>query len=221
MRVRTLREAGRFVDRAGFAYVFPDNTVPLPSLWGAVQGDPLRPMEPDEWDFTKAVARAWDLKDALGEKRRAWFGRFFRGKATLVSLEMLPPLFRLVGSRDARGLPPEGREIVERLGNVGPMSTLHLRMSLRLVGSRGAARFEKVLLGLYRKLLIANVGIDETETRWPAGVVGLFRDCYPAAVRAAARLTRGEALRRVRAKAPPLSPARLASLFGLPPGAGV
>jgi hypothetical protein len=214
MRVRTLREAARFVDRAGFAYVFPDNKVPLPSLWGAVQGNPLRQMEPDEWDFTKPVARAWDLKDALGEKRRAWYGRLIRGKATLVSLEMLPPLFRLVGNREGRGLSPEARELCERLRNVGPMSTLRLRMSLRLSGSRGAARFEKVLLGLYRGLLIANVGIDGTETRWPAGVVGLFRECFPGVARAAARLSREEALRRVLSRLPAMSPARARLLFG-------
>jgi hypothetical protein len=202
MRVRTLGEAARFVDRSGFAYVFPDNRLPLPSLWGAVQGNPLRRMEPDEWDFTKPVARAWDLKDALGEKRRAWYGRLIRGKATLVSLEMLPALFRLVGRRVPPAFPPEARALCERLRSVGPMSTLHLRMSLRLSGSRGAARFEKILLGLYRGLLIANVGIDGTETRWPASVVGLFRDIFPGVIRAAARLPRQEALRLVLSRLP-------------------
>lgn len=216
MRVRTPAEAARFVDRAGFAFVFPDNRLPLPSLWGAVQGDPLRRMEPDEWDFTKPVARAWDLKDALGEKRRAWYGRLIRGKATLVSREMLPPLFRLVGRRVPPAFPPEARAVFERLRSVGPMSTLRLRTSLRLHGRRGAARFERVLLDLYRGLLIANVGIDGTETRWPAGVVGPFQDAFPGVARAAARLSREEALRQVLSKLPPMSPARALLLLGSP-----
>lgn len=209
-----MRDAARFVDQAGFAYVFPDNKIPLPSLWGAVQGDPRRPMEPDEWDWTKAVALAWDLKDALGEKRLAWFGRFFRGKGSLVSLEALPALFRLVGG-GTDGLLPEGRQVCERLRNVGPLSTFHLRMSLRLSGPKGNARFGKVMLQLYRRLLVANVGRDEEETQWPAAVIGLFADCYAGAVKAAAKLSEEAARRRVLEQAPDLPPRSLSALFGV------
>lgn len=216
MRVRTLKDAARFVDGAGFAYVFPDNKIPLPSLWGAIRGDPMRPMDPDDWGWNKPVALAWDLKDALGEKRLAWFGRFFRGKGSLISLGMLPALFRLVGARDAADLLPEGRELCERLRNVGPLSTFRLRMSLRLSGSRGNARFGKVTVELYRRLLICNVGVDDSETRWPAAVIGLFEKCYPAAVREAARFSEEEALGRVLSKAPEFKPRALAALFGLP-----
>ncbi len=216
MRVRTLSEAARFVDEAGFAYVFPDNRIPLPSLWGAVCGDPRRPMDPDDWGWTNAVARTWDLKDALGEKRRAWFGRFFRGKGSLISRAMLPPLYRLVGGSETGGLPPEGRELCERLRNVGPMSTLRLRASLRLSGSRGNARFSKVTVALYRRLRICNAGVDDRETRWPAAVIALFARRYPEAVKAAARLSEEEAMRRVLSRAPDLKPRALAALFGLP-----
>jgi hypothetical protein len=215
MRVRTLADAARFIDRVGFAYVFPDNKVPLPSLWGAVKGNPALEMSPDDWGWNKAVALAWDLKDALGEKRKAWFGRFFRGKGSLVSTALLPALRRLVAG-DETGLHPEGRELLERLRNVGPMSTYHLRLSLRLPGSKGNARFSKVAVQLYRRLLIANVGTDDTETRWPSAVIGAFEKCYPAAVRASKRLAEDEALRRVLSKAPALKPRALASLFGLP-----
>jgi hypothetical protein len=217
MRVRTLADAARFVDRVGFAYVFPDNKIPLPSLWGAIKGDPARPMDPDEWGWNKAVALAWDLKDALGEKRKAWFGRFFRGKGSLISLGMLPPLFRLVGGADRDGVLPEGRELCERLRNVGSMSTLHLRRLLRLSGPKGNARFGKVTVALYRKLLICNAGVDETETRWPSAVIGLFEKRYPGVARAAARLSEDEALRLVLSKVPALKPRTLASLFGLGP----
>jgi len=216
MRVRTLTDAARFVDRAGIAYVFPDNKVPLPTLWGAVQGNPMRPMDPDEWDWTGPVARTWDLKDALGAKRRAWFGRFVRGKGTLISLDVLPALFRLVGTADAGDVSAEGRGVVERLRSVGPMSTLHLRMSLRLSGPKGGARFGKIMLELYRSLMIANVGVDDTETRWPSAVIGLFEKCYPAALRAAAKLSEEDAFRKLVSKAPPLKPRALESLFGLP-----
>jgi hypothetical protein len=215
MKVRTLADASRFVRRAGFAYVFPDNKVPLPSLWGAVTGDPARGMDPDDWGWTKAVERAWDLKDELGARRKAWFGRFFRGKGSLISLEMLPPLHRLVGG-DEEGLLPEARELLERLRNVGPLSTYRLRMSLRLSGAKGNARFSKIAVQLYRRLLIANVGTDETETRWPSAVIGTFDASYPSVRRAAAKLSEEEALERVASKAPAMKPRALAALFGLP-----
>jgi hypothetical protein len=214
MRVRTLSDAAAFVRRAGFAYVFPDGRVALPSLWGAVQGAPLRPMARDEWDWTPAVARAWDLKDELGRAGRAWFGRYFRGKGSLIAPSMLAPMLRLVGPTRPGELLPEGREVVARLGRVGPLSTYRLRLSLGLDGKRGAARFERVMLQLYRRLLVANVGADDSETRWASAVVGLTAARFPAARAAAARLSREEALRRVRSRAPALSSRALDALFG-------
>lgn len=202
------------MDRAGFAYVFPDNKVPLPSLWGAIQGDPRRPMDPDEWDWTKSVALAWDFKDALGQKRLAWFGRYFRGKGSLISLGMLAPLYRLVGTTDTGDLSDEARRVCDRLRNVGPMSTYHLRMSLRLSGPKGNARFGKIMMELYRRLLVANVGTDDEETQWPAAVIGHFPSCYPATLKAARKLSEEEALRRVLSKAPDVPPRSLCALFG-------
>ena len=213
-RVRTLRDAARFVDRVGFAYVFPDNRIPLPSLWGAVSGRPTREMTEEDRGWTKAVGTAWTLKDRLGESRLAWFGRFFRGKGSLISLKMLPPLFRLVGASDLKRVKPDGRRLCERLKNIGEMSTYHLRTALQMTGRRGNARFSKTTVELYRNLLIANVGTDDTETRWPSAVIGLFSKYYPQAVRRAAKLSEAEAVRQIRSKAPDLPPRRLATLFG-------
>lgn len=173
MRIKTLKQAARFVEDAGFAFVFPDNKTPLPSLWGAIAGNPRREMDEEDWGWTKAVERAWDFKNLLGEKRLAYFGRVFRGKGSLVSLEMLPALRAAVAS-DAP-LSPLADRAITRLRHVGAMSTLRLRESLGL----DRAKFDRVVLELYRRLLIATVGTDDTETRWPSGVVDAFEHAYP------------------------------------------
>ncbi len=72
---------------------------------------------------------------------------------------------------DDDGLSPCAREAYERLGNVGAMNSMHLRQSLRLEGQKGSRRFSKTLVELYRRLLICNVGVDGSETRWPAAVI--------------------------------------------------
>jgi hypothetical protein len=191
--------------------LFPDARTGLASLWGAVQGAPMRAMEPEEWDWTPAVARAWDLKDELAARRLAWFGHYFRGKASFIAPSLLPSMLRLT---PRPRLSPEAREALDRLRRVGPMTTLRLRMSLRLGGARGKARFQKVLLQLYRALLICNVDADDSETRWHAAVVGPLDRHFPEAVRGARSICKTEAVARVRAAAPALPPHRRAALFG-------
>lgn len=225
MKVRTYRDAVRFVNEAGLAFVFPDNRTPLPSLWGAVCGDPTREMDEEDWGWTRAVAKTWELKDELGARRGAWFGRLVRGKGTLVALDLLAPMAALV--RDdypstvlgAGGLSALAREAHERLGNVGALSTLRLRESLRLHGSKGNAAFGKIMLELYRRLLVANVGVDDSETHWPAAVVDRFERAYPRVAREAATLARDEAIARVRRRLPEAEPRFLAMITGIPSAA--
>ncbi|MBI2932883.1 MAG: hypothetical protein HYY16_14655 [Planctomycetes bacterium] len=208
--VRTYGDALRFIQEAGMAFVFPDKRVSLPSLWGAVGGDPRSAMGEDDWEWTKQVARAWDLKDELGARRGAYFGRFLRGKGTLIALDLLAPLATLVRSDD--NLLPAAREAYERLGRVGELSSLRLRESLRLHGAGGNAQFDKVLLQLYRRLLIATVGTDDSETHWPAAVVDRLEHAFPKVVSQAARFTREKAMARVRARLPDAPPRLLTSL---------
>lgn len=206
MRVKTLADAARFVEASGFAYVFPDNRVPLPSLWGAVSGNPRREMHEEDRGWTQAVERTWDFKNRLGEKRLAWFGRLLRGKGTLVAPRLLPALRAALSGAP---LSPDAQRARERLRNVGAMSTLRLRESLGFYASKGRARFDRVLLELYRGLHIANVGTDDTETRWPAGVVDVFERAFPKLRPKAAAV-----LPAFLAAAPGLSERRAAQLLG-------
>lgn len=207
--MRNYRDAVRFVGEAGLAFVFPDNRTPLPSLWGAIAGNPRRGMEEEDWGWTKSVAAAWRLKDELGARRGAVFCRFVRGKGTLVALDLAAALAALVRRED--GLSRPAREAFERLGNVGPMSTLRLRESLRL----DAGRFNRVMAELHRRLLVANLGTDDTETRWPAAVVGRLERGYPSVAKAAGRMARAGAVEAVRRRLPDLEPRFLAAVTGV------
>jgi hypothetical protein len=207
-----LNEAARFVNAAGLAYVFPDNKNPLPSLWGAVSGDPMKGMDHDDWGWTKPVARTWELKDELGAKRKAYFGRFVRGKGTLIALDLLAPLLSLIDADDLTSLP---KEAYDRLGHVGKLSTFRLRESLRLHGKKGTQAFNKTMLALYRGLLIANVGADDSETRWPSAVIDRVDRAYPQVVRAARKLKRDDAIAAIRKRLPHAEPRFLATITGV------
>ena len=213
MRVTTLSQAAKFIDSAGFAYVFPDNRMPLPSLWGAVCGNPRREMDEDDWGWTKAVERTWGLKNDLGAERSAFFGRYFRGKGSLISLGMLPALHAARRSDDP--LSPDAKRAFERLSNVGAMSTLRLRESLGLHGSKGHARFDKITVELYRRLLIATVGTDDTETRWPSGVIDTFKRAFPDVVRSKVVNPVDALVTKFRATSPEATDRQIASLLGI------
>ncbi len=212
MRVQTLKDASAFVNAAGLAYVFPDNKNPLPSLWGAVSGDPMKEMDHDDWGWTKQVARTWELKDELGAKRKAYFGRFVRGKGTLIALDLLSPLMALIDGDDLPSLP---REAYDRLGNVGALTTFRLRESLRLHGKKGTQAFNKTMLALYRRLLIANVGADDSETRWPSAVIDRVDHAYPQVVRTSRTLKRDAAIAAIRKRLPKAGPRFLATITGV------
>ncbi|MBI2900038.1 MAG: hypothetical protein HYY17_07620 [Planctomycetes bacterium] len=212
MRVTTHAEAVKFVDRAGFAFVFPERRMPLPSLWGAVCGDPRREMEEEDWGWTSAVGRTWDLKVALAAKRRVYVGRAFRGKPSLVSLAMLPALRATIGD-PFRGLSDDARRAYERLSNVGAMSTLRLRESLGWHGPKGRAKFDRLLPELYRRLLIATVGTDGTETRWPAGVVSTTERAFPGLAKP--RDAKTTLVARFRATAPDATDRQIEGVLGL------
>lgn len=213
MRVTTLAQAAKFVDAFGFAYIFPDNKMPLPSLWGAVCGNPWREMDNDDWGWTRAVERTWGLKNDLGEKRRAFFGRYFRGKGSLISLAMLPALRAARRSDDP--LSPDARRALERLSSVGAMSTLRLRESLGMHGSKGHARFDKITVELYRRLLIATVGTDDTESRWPAAVVDTFDRAFPRLPKAKDAVA--TLMAKFRAASPEATDRQIGSLLGVRP----
>src|SRR5512135_880040 len=81
-RIQTPDQALEWVRERGFVYFWPIKGIDLPSLWVGVAGD-------------RAVADAhddpghvtWGWKDSALGKRRWYYSKLLRKKATIVSLE--------------------------------------------------------------------------------------------------------------------------------------
>lgn len=163
----TVEEAGAFVDRVGFAVLFPAKRVTAPSLWEAVAG-------PDDIPFATGMGaaeeRVWVWKDELPRIGAAWYGKFIHKRASLLSPALLTALYAGAGEptdHAALDLPDHAHHISEAL-LTGPMPTAALR---EIVGDRG--RYDRAMSALQRHLLVTSAGVHTRGTGWPATVVDL------------------------------------------------
>src|SRR3990167_4999165 len=117
MKVWTISQAARFVDRVGFCLLFPIKGLRLPSLWAAVKGrSPRRFDLIAEWDAD--TERLWGWKDELPRRRLAYFGGYFRGRKSLLSLAFLPCFYRLENNYST----PDEYQQLSRDGRINPDS---------------------------------------------------------------------------------------------------
>src|SRR5512147_646054 len=76
-RLRSLKEAVKFVNTRGFVYFWPIKGVILPSLWVATAGD--RPV-PNDHDDPGQIT--WRWKDDALDKKVWYYAKILRRKAT-------------------------------------------------------------------------------------------------------------------------------------------
>jgi hypothetical protein len=165
--IRTRAEAIAFVRKRGFVYFWPIQGVELPSLWVAVAGD--RPV-PSEHDDAGHVT--WGWKDSLLGKRRWYYAKLLRKKATLIGLEAAPYFYALTenyGSLEddyliqyeAGRMTQEAKRIYETLLKEGPLDTVALRRAVWLSSDGGKSSFDRALLELQAEMKILPVGVAE------------------------------------------------------------
>jgi hypothetical protein len=162
-----MERAAAFVDDVGFALLFPDPMIILPALWHAVADPDARPFADGMGSCESLV---WTWKDELPVRGQAWYGKFIRGRASLLSPTMLAWLYP--GDGDDRDherldLSPPAHRIAEVLRS-GPMSSAALRAG---VGNK--AGYQRAIGELHRHLLITSVGVDRTGPGWPATMLDL------------------------------------------------
>ena len=222
LRLKTLADAVRFVDEVGFCFFWPITGVEMPSLWAAVAGD--RPVA-DEHDDPGHVT--WRWKDQSLDQRHWYYGKLLRGKATLVSLQLLPCFYALsenFGGPDdyldeyrAGRLSLEARLIYEVLRDGGAMDTLRLRREARLSAPASQARFEKALTELQKGLKILPVGVAQAGAWRYAFIYERVDRWFPDLAESAGRMTRGaaraELVRRYVENVVAVTPAAIARLF--------
>jgi len=167
--LRTLKQAAAWVDRVGLALVFPKDDIVLPSLWEAAGGsDEHAERGPDgiflRW--TPTMEFVWTTKDELPGEGLCVAGKHLRGRASLVSLDVLPALVALARPHEPAGLEAE---IVDVLREYGPTSTGDLP---DLLPHYERKHVRAALDRLQKQLVVTNAGLEQTDG-WPAIVVDL------------------------------------------------
>jgi hypothetical protein len=162
----------------------------LPSLWEGLTG-----RQDVDWavredggrfvDFTPDFARVWGWKDELPEARLVCAGKHLGGRASLVSLRLLPALYALTG-RSGRPddfreeeLSPVERDVAEALLAGGPTSSADLP---ELVGHE-RKRVGAATARLQRRLVLTAAGREERRQGWPAVVLDLLVRRYRPSLR--------------------------------------
>lgn len=171
LRLRSKEDAISFVNERGFIFFWPIKNILLPSLWTAAAGD--RPVA-DAHDDPGHVT--WGWKDSLLGKRRWYYAKVLRKKATIISLEALPYFYALSNNYgspeddyqtlyEQGRLTQEARLVYETLLREGPLDTIALRKATRLTARESDSRFGRALSDLQADFKIMPVGVSQAG-RW-------------------------------------------------------
>ncbi len=164
-RLQSEDDAVAFVRERGFIYFWPIKGVLFPSLWAAVAGN--RPVA-DAHDDPGHVT--WGWKDSLLGRRRWYYAKILRGKATIIDLELAPAFYALSENYgepevdylqlyDDGLLSQPARLIYEELLREGAMDTVHLRQAIHMTRRSSDSAFARGLTELQREFRILPVGI--------------------------------------------------------------
>jgi winged helix DNA-binding protein len=126
------------------------------------------------------MARVWRWKDDLPEQRLVCAGKHLGGRASLVSLRMLPALYALTGRagkpNDFRGeeLSPIERDVADALLENGPTSSAELPHVAGHERKRTRAAAER----LQKRLVVTTAGRQERDRGWPAVILDILPRRY-------------------------------------------
>jgi hypothetical protein len=220
-RVSTPTEAVHFIDYVGFCGLFPVKNVALPSLYYALAKRP-----PIGWG--KYAQLIWKWKDELPKKRRAFYAKYFKGRGTFISLQLLPHFLAMHGT----GVEPTGAEAFYEAGRVshdaldlwqalaklGALPTLELRHTCKMETQAGNKRFKKAMLELQGLLIVTHSGTEQETEAWASNRFDLVARVFHQQVAQATKLTADDGRTAIAVKYrtlyPSASPVQMARLFG-------
>lgn len=166
-RLTTVDQAIKFVQKRGFVFFWPIKGIEFPSLWTAVAGDrPVANAHDDPGHVT------WGWKDQMLGKRKWYYAKMLRKKATLISLEVAPYFYALTENYgdpeedylieyEAGRLKQENKLVYEALLRNGAMDTVTLRRKVGLTSKDSKYRFERALVELQADMKILPIGVAE------------------------------------------------------------
>ncbi len=220
-RLRTTADALRFIENVGFCVLFPVKNVPLPSLFYAVSR-----RTDVRWD--KYAQLVWKWKDELPKKRGSFYGKYFKGRGSFISLKFLPQFLATRGTaiepREAEAFYKTGRishdalELWLALAKHGPLPTLELRHACKMESQAGNKRFKKAMLELQGLLIVTHSGAEQETAAWASNRFDLVARSFSRQVAEARKISAGEARVAIAVKYKTLYPGagtvQIARLFG-------
>ena len=205
LRITTKEQAIGFVDDVGFCFLFPIQSVEMPSLWDAVAG---RILKTTNKHSGYEIERTWGWKDESLDKRWWFYGKLLRHKATLVSLDFLPNFYALsenygdyehdyLEEYQTGAMSSEAKQIYEALLKHGALDAVRLRRESRLSSEENKPRFEKALTELQTGLKVMPVGIAPAGAWRYAFIYEIVPRWLPAVPDRARQIARSEARRLI------------------------
>jgi hypothetical protein len=178
-------DAIRFVNERGFVFFWPIQGIVFPSLWAAVAGD--RPVASEHDD---AGHITWGWKDGLLDKKRWYYAKVIRGKASMISLEIAPYFYALTENygepeRDYLEQYQDGRlshpakVIYEILMDDGPTDSVQLKRKARLSSDASKSVFDRSLVELQRDFKILPMGVSDSGAWRYSFLFDLVHRYYP------------------------------------------
>ncbi|HID07199.1 MAG TPA: hypothetical protein EYP10_08620 [Armatimonadetes bacterium] len=203
LRLRSAKDALQFVNARGFVFLWPIKGVLLPNLWTAVVGE--RPVA-DAHDDPGHVT--WEWKDDALDKRRWYYAKVLRAKATFIALDVVPLFYALsenFGDPDSDyiqlyrdGLMSQPAKLIyEALLREGSLDTVNLRRKIRMTSKASNSPFERGLVELQRDFKILPVGIAATGAWRYSFIYELVHRYYPDLPSQARPITRKRARTRL------------------------
>lgn len=167
LRVETKAEAVEHVNDRGFVMFWPIKGIVMPSLWAAVAGDRDVPNTHDDPGHV-----TWGWKDSLLGKKRWYYAKVLRKKATIISLALAPYFYALsenFGSPEedylqqyADGeMTAESKQIYEALLADGPLNAPALRRAVSMTDKKSQYRFNRGLTLLQADFKVMPIGVAE------------------------------------------------------------
>jgi hypothetical protein len=223
-RVLSPSEAVHFINAAGFCMLYPVKNIPLPSLYYAVTR--RNPHVEFKWDRYSEMI--WKWKSSIPQCKRAFYGKYFRGRGTFISLNQLPYFLAMRETAiepddytkfySSGRITENARTIWEALATNGPLATLELRNVAKMDSKAGNVRFKRAMAQLQRMLIVVHFGTEQETAAWASGKFELVCRAFPKETAAAHGITPEAARRALAAKflalCPESPPRSVAHLFG-------
>jgi len=164
--VGTKRQALKFINEVGFCFAFKSVNSELPCLWHAACGQ-RQPRFPRHSHSDPFLSFVWQMKQILPAEGSIYYGRIFKKRPTMISMEYFPSFYALsarTGRKEdyleahrTEGLSDTGRAIMDVLRSSSPQVTKGLKLALDVRTPSERREFDKAMSELQSKFYIVKI----------------------------------------------------------------